>query len=192
LQTKWDEPEDPKYLLPPPEPKDADFAFLEGGKAFASELGYRLRANAKGTLCVALKKLDTPITGTVTLRTKIRAVPQAQGLLRNGYLAFGDSTEEPKLIKCGVRLQPQTAAIIQGPFMGENESKTAKVEAPEKKGMEAIVTVALDAQKVTMVANGVTIEAQIDPPLKSITYVGYVQESALIDVAPIVIEKAAR
>ena len=48
LQTKWDEPEDPKYLLPLPEPKDADFITVRGCKVFASELGYRLQSQQQG------------------------------------------------------------------------------------------------------------------------------------------------
>ena len=55
LQTKWDEPEDPQYLLPLPEPKDADFATVKGCTVFASHLGYRLKANSKETLGLALK-----------------------------------------------------------------------------------------------------------------------------------------
>ncbi len=187
-QVKWDEPEDVKYLLPLPEPKDADFAVLKGCKTFVSELGYRLKANAKQTVGVALKKLDAPITGTATFRTKIRAVPDAQGLLRNGYLAFGNSTKEDELVKCGVRLQPQTAAIIQGPLMGKNKAKSGKVDAPEKKGLEATVTVDLGAQNVTFIANGVTLEAPLATPLKAITHVGYVMDSALVDVTPVEIE----
>ena len=189
MQTKWDEPEDPKYLLPPPEPKDEDFAVVSGCKVFASDLGYRLRANAKKTVGLALKKLDEPITGRATFTAAVRAVPNAQGLLRNGYLAFGDSTEEAKLIKCGVRLQPQTASIIQGPFMKGGKAVSARVNAPEKKGLEAVVTVDLAAQKVTYVANGVKLEAQIRTPLKSITHVGYVMDSALVDVVPVKVER---
>ncbi|MBT3380356.1 MAG: PQQ-binding-like beta-propeller repeat protein [Lentisphaerae bacterium] len=188
--TVWAEPEDPKYLLPPPEPKDADFSVLKQCKTFASELGYRLQANGKKTECLALKKLDEPLNGVVTLRTKIRAVLNSKGLLRNGYLAFGNSDKEAELIKCGVRLQPQRAAIIQGAFSsGEKKAVGATVKAPEKKGMDALVTVDLDAQTVTLLANGVTIEAKLAVPLKQITYVGYFMESALIDVTPVVIGK---
>jgi len=51
-----------------------------------------------------------------------------------------------------------------------------------------LVTVDLAAQKITFVANGVTIEAKIRTPLEAITYVGYFMESALIDVAPVEIK----
>ena len=190
IQTKWNQPEDPNYLLPLPESKDADFSTVKGCKVFASKLGYRLKANAKKTLGVVLKKLDKPINGTATFRTKIRAVPEAQGLLKNGFLAFGAGTKEASLVKCGVRLQPQRASIVQGPFDGgERTAVSAKVDAPDPKGLEAIVTVDLAAQTVTYTANGVKIEAKLKTPLRSITHVGYVMESALVDVAPIEIER---
>jgi hypothetical protein len=186
LQTLWDKPEDAGYLLPLPEPKDADFHKVSGCKVFASELGYRLRANGKDTVALALKKLDKPIVGKVTFRTRIRAVQEAEGLLRNGYLAFGNSTQEAELVKCGVRLKTQAAAVIQGPFGGNGQ--TAKVDAPDDKGLEATVTVDLAAQTVTYIANGVKLEAPLKSPLSAITYLGYVIDSAMIDVSPIEIE----
>jgi hypothetical protein len=140
-------------------------------------------------LGVALKKLDEPITSTVTFRTRIRAVKDARGLLRNGYLAFGGSDKEAELVKCGVRLQPQTAAIIQGGFQDKEKSgKSAKVDAPEDKGLEAVVTVDMAAQKVTFIANGVKLETPLKSPLRAVTHLGYVMDSAMIDVAPIEVE----
>ena len=124
-----------EYLLPLPEPKDADFDTVKGCKVFASELGYRLQANGKETSGLALKKLDEPITGTATFRTKIRAVPEAQGLLKNGFLAFGGSAKEADLVKCGVRLQPQKASIVQGPSTASRQPPAA-VDAPEATGLE--------------------------------------------------------
>jgi len=187
LQTRWDEPEDPSYLVPLPESKDADFALVTGCRAFSSDLGYRLRANAKGDLGVALKRLDAPLTGTVVCRTRVKAVPDGQGLLRNAYLAFGDSTEDAQLVKCGVRLQNQTASIIQGPLKG-GKAVSAKLDAPEAKGADVEVTVDLGAQTVRFIANGVTLEAAIEPPLQQIAYIGYVMDGALIDVAPVQVE----
>ena len=71
----------------------------------------------------------------------------------------------------------------------EDAAVSAKVDAPEKNGLEAVVTVDLAAQKVTYVANGVKLEAKLETTLRSITYVGYMMDSALIDVAPIEIER---
>ena len=51
--------------------------------------------------------------------------------------------------------------------------------------MEIVVKVNLRTQKIIYTANGVVIEAQIQRPLQSITHVGYVINSALIDFAPV-------
>ncbi len=189
-QTKWDKPEDPKYLLALPESKEKDFAVVKGCKVFASKLGYRLRAGGKDKLGIALQKLDRPLAGKVTLRTTIRAVPTQAGLRKNGCLVFGESAREADLVKCGVLLQPQKASIVQGPYKGPRKgTATAQIDAPDKKGLEAVVTVDLDARTVTYLANGVKLEAELKTPLRSITHVGYLIDSALVDVAPIKIKQ---
>jgi hypothetical protein len=47
------------------------------------------------------------------------------------------------------------------------------------------VRVDLKSQKIVYTVDGVTIEAAIQKPLKSITHVGYAIDSALIDFAPV-------
>ncbi|RKY10134.1 MAG: hypothetical protein DRP66_00510, partial [Planctomycetota bacterium] len=64
-------------------------------------------------------------------------------------------------------------------------SKSAKINAPNDKGVQIEVTVDLKAQKIVYTANGETIEARIQRPLKSITYVGYVMNAAIIDFSPV-------
>jgi len=190
LQNKWGEPEDPSYLRPLPEPKDADFAHVSGCQVFASETGYRLQANGKDTVGVALKKLDKPLTGTLTFRTTIRAVPDTQGLLRNGFLAFGNSDREAELIKCGVRYQAGRVSIIQGSLKGKDSaSNSGQIDVPESNIVQLVVTVDLGARKIVCIANGVTLEAAMESPLPEITHLGYAIDSALIDVAPIAIER---
>ncbi len=190
LQVEWDESEDPTYLQPLPVSKEADFVKVVGCEVYASDLGYRLQAMGRKTLGVALKKLEQPIETKATFRTVIRAVPDGQGLLRNGFLAFGSTDREAELVKCGVRLQPQSATIIQGPLMDpQPRPVTAKVEVVESEGVEAVVTVDLVEQSVVYVANGVELKAKLAVPLRSIHYVGFAMDSALIDLADIQIEK---
>jgi hypothetical protein len=133
---------------------------------------------------VAVKKLERPITGSVTFRTRIKAVPGGSGLLSNGYLAFGDRANDSSLIKCGVRLRAQNASIIQGPLL-KGKAKSVKINVPDDKGLEIVVRVDLKNQKMVYTADGVTVEVGIQRPLKSITHVGYVIDSALIDFAPV-------
>ena len=183
----WDEPEDPGYLLPPVVRKEGDFAKVARCRVTASKLGYRLRATGKKKVGIAVKKLDRPITGLATFKTHMKAVSGGSGLLSNGYLAFGDGAADAALIKCGARLRTPRAAIVQGPLL-KGASKSAKISAPNDKGVQIEVRVDLRAQKIVYTANGETIEAPIRRPLKSITHVGYVMDAAIIDFSPVEID----
>ena len=187
VRIAWDQSEDPGYLLPPEVRKEGDFAKVMRCKVVASKLGYRLRSTGKKQVSLALKKLDRPITGSVTFRTRMKAVPGGKGLLSNGYLAFGDGARDNALIKCGARLRQQQASIIQGPFL-KGKSKTEKISAPDAKALEIIVKVDLKTQNIVYTANGVTIEARFQRPLQSITHVGYAMDNALIDFTPVEVQ----
>jgi len=187
-QVKWDKPEDPNYLLPPEETKDDDFTKVTGCRVVASKLGYRLRSDQRRQVGMAIKKLDRPITTAATFKTRVKAVPNAGGLLSNGYLAFGDGATDARLIKCGAKLKTQQASIVQGAFTNA-ESMFAPIKAPDNKGAEITVQVNLKDQKVTLTANGVTIESKFQTPLKRITHVGYAMDRALIDFTPIEIQR---
>jgi len=184
LRMAWDKSEDPNYLLPPIVQKEGDFTKVTGCQVVASKLGYRLRATGREQVGIAVKKLARPITGSATFKTRIKAVSGGDGLLSNGYLAFGNRTNDSALIKCGVRLRAKNASIIQGPLL-KGESKSVKIDAPDDKGLEIVVRADLKSQKIVYTVDGVTIEAGIQKPLKSITHVGYAMDSALIDFAPI-------
>ncbi len=184
LRMAWNKPEDPNYLLPPVVRKEGDFAKVTRCRVMASKLGYRLRATGKKQVGVAVKKLERPITGSATFRTRIKAVQGSDGLLSNGYLAFGDGAKDAALIKCGARLRAKNISIIQGPLLKGN-AKNVEFNVPDDKGLEIVVRVDLKNQKIVYKADGVTVEARIQRPLKSITHVGYVIDSALIDFAPI-------
>ena len=184
VRVAWDKPEDPGYLLPPIERKEQDFDKVTRCRVVGSKLGYRLGSTGKRQVGVAVKKLDRPITGSATFKTRIKAVANTQGLQRNGYLAFGNGPEDAGLIKCGVRLRTPRASIVQGPLL-KGESKGVKLNAPGDKGVEIVVKVDLRNQKIVYTANSVTVEARIQRPLKSITHVGYVIDSALVDFAPV-------
>jgi outer membrane protein assembly factor BamB len=184
VRVAWEKSEDPSYLLPSVEQIEGDFATVVRCRVASSELGYRLQGTGKKQVGVAVKKLDRPITGSVTFRTRMKAVPDSRGLQSNGYLAFGDGAEDAMLIKCGARLRTQNALIVQGPLL-KGKSESARINVPDSEGVEIVVSVNLTTAKLVYTANGVTVEAQIQRPLKSITHVGYVIDNSLIDFAPV-------
>jgi hypothetical protein len=164
-----------------PPSKDADFAKLQDAHVFDADLGYRVAADTK-KVGVALKKLDAPLTGKVTLKCKLQFTSVAG--LKNGYLAFGDSAEEEKLVKCGLRVTMKTAAIIQGPLSKNKGATTPRVTDPEQQH-ELIVTVNLASGDVTFKSGQTTVSAKLARPMKSITHVGYCTNNATVDFSPI-------
>jgi len=180
----WNHAENPSYLLPPEEPKEGDFDSLARAKVVAADLGYRVSPKGKNQIAAALKKLETPATGSVTFTTRMKVLSKADGGLQNGFLAFGDGTIDAKLIKCGVRIKLQKALIIQGPLK-TGTTKAAALEISAGGVSDVTVSVDLASQQVTYVVNGVTVHAAFERRLKAITHVGYVVDNAVVEFAPI-------
>ncbi|MFA6561286.1 MAG: PQQ-binding-like beta-propeller repeat protein [Verrucomicrobiia bacterium] len=161
--------------------KDADFAKLQQARVFQTELGYRVAADAK-QIGMALKKLDAPLTGKITLKCKLQFTGVAG--LRNGYLAFGDSADESKLVKCGLRVAMKTAAIIQGP-LSKNKGATTAYEIDAEKPHELVVTMDQASGVVTFKSGKATVTAKLAKPMQSITHVGYCTNHATVDFSPV-------
>jgi hypothetical protein len=161
--------------------KDADFARLEQAHVFEADLGYRVGADTK-KVGMALKKLDAPVTGKVTLKCKLQFTGVAG--FRNGYLAFGDGTDEARLVKCGLRVAMKTAAIIQGPLSRNKGATTECVIDPEKLH-DLVVTVDLASGDLTFKSGPATVATKLAKPMQSITHVGYCTNHATVDFSAI-------
>jgi outer membrane protein assembly factor BamB len=157
--------------------KDGDFAKLEQAHVFETDLGYRVAAETK-KVGMVLKKLDAPLTGKVTLKCKMQFTGAAG--LKNGYLAFGDSADEAKLVKCGLRVAMKTAAIVQVP-LSKNKADTTAYEIDTEKTHELVVTADLEAGNVTFKSGPATVTAKLARPMKSITHIGYCTNNATVD-----------
>ena len=179
-----DEPEEPDYLNPPEVDKSADFGTVVRCRVVEAELGYRVRPTASAQPALVLNKLETPLTGKATLTCKLK-VPGAEGFLINGFLVFGGGTAEEQLVKCGVRLQPQKALIVQGGLKEGGKSKQADVDAPVAEVLTLTVKLDLEQQTVTFVVKGATVEAKLDTPLDAVTHVGICTDNAVADFSPV-------
>ena len=168
--------------------KAADFARLDQARVFESDIGYRVATETK-KVGLALKKLDAPLDGRVTLKCKLQFTSVAG--LRNGYLAFGDGAEEANLVKCGLRVAMKTAAIIQGP-LSKNKGATTPYAADAEKVHELVVTVDLASGNVTFRSGSATVSAKLAQPMKRITHVGYCTNNATVDFSPVEIGGAAK
>jgi len=161
---------------------DSDFAKLDQASAYKAELGYRLASDVpQGGM--ALKPLDAPQTGKVTLKCTMQYA-NGDGA-NNGYLVFGDKANEPDLVKCGLRQKMGTAAIIQGPLASDGGATTTPCTTGYDKQYELTVTVDLAAGSVTFQGGGATVKAKLDRPVKSITHVGYCLKGTIVDFSPI-------
>jgi hypothetical protein len=161
--------------------KDSDFAKLEHAHVFETDLGYRVAAETK-KVGTALKKLDAPLTGKVTLKCKLQFTGAAG--LKNGYLAFGDSADEAKLVKCGLRVAMKTAAIVQVP-LSKNKADTTPYEIDTEKTHELAVTVDLATCDMTFKSGPATVKTKLARPMKSITHVGYCTNNATVDFSAV-------
>ncbi|MFQ6131024.1 MAG: PQQ-binding-like beta-propeller repeat protein [Armatimonadota bacterium] len=184
LQVISDEPEEPDYLKPPEVDKSGDFARVVGCRVVQSKLGYRLNPRSADQVALALRKLETPLTGQATLTCKLM-VPGIQGFLRNGFIAFGDGVADEQLVKCGVRFQLQKALIVQGSLKDGIKSDSADVDAPVGKVMDLTVKLDLEQRTVTLTVNGVTLATKLVAPLKAVTHVGFCTDNAIADFSPL-------
>ena len=166
--------------------KDADFVLVDDASTYKAELGYRIASDA-GPGGTVLKSLDKPLTGKVTLKCKLQYANGDEA--NNGYLAFGDSTKEPQLVKCGLRWKMKSAAIIQGP-LAANKGATTPCETNYESQYELTVTVDTMSGNVTLEGGGVTVKAKLDRPIKSITHVGYCLKGTVTDFSPIEVSAA--
>ena len=179
-----DEPDEPDYLKPAPVDKSGDFAKVAGCGVIQSKLGYRIEPRAAKQTCLALKKLDEPLSGKATLTAKLKA-PGTRGFLTNGFLVFGDAAVGEKLVHCGIRFKLQKALIVEGDLAEPSESTARDVVAATGDVVELTVKVDLEANRVTLTAGEVAVEADLKRALKAITHVGFSTDGAVAEFSPL-------
>lgn len=184
VSVAWNQPEDPGYLIDPPESKEADFDRINACTVMASKLGYRIAAKNKERPGIALLKLDQPVKDQITLTASLKGIKDTGGLLRNGYLVLGDGAKDTQLIKCGVRLQAQNMLIVQGP-LGSGTRIGKKIDVTPDGKVQLTVTVDLAKQEVRFTAGSVQLEAKLERPLQSVSFIGYAVDNAKVDFSPI-------
>ena len=168
----------------PPTLKHPDFSHLVEIAVAKSDLGYRLRSVTRQE-ALALQQLKTPLR-KATLKAKFRT---AQGFgypsfYENGFLAFGDGSDETKLVKCGLHIYQGSCAIIEGPYRGGKRT-ASMLGYGRGKVYEVEVDVDLAAGQVTMRTEGHTMKVKLSRPLGSITHVGYSLIHAVTDFSPV-------
>jgi len=165
--------------------KNADFDKLVQTSVTESEAGYHVSSENK-KLGVALQKLAEPLTGTVELKTRMRAT--SDGHLKNCFVVFGDGPDEARLVKCGLRYAMRKAMIVEGAISGAKGASEA-FEADVGPLYDTRITVDLDAGKVTMKVGQTTVVAALKAPPARITHVGFGVVDAAAELASIEISR---
>ena len=186
LQVMTKEPPEPDYLRPPEVRRDKEFHVVRAAVVLNSKLAYRIRREDTGRFAYAVNKLKTPLTKKAVLTTKLRAAPEHGfgRFLLNGFIAFGDGPKDEQLVKCGVRIHAKRALIVQGLLKGGKQTGSP-VKVDRSDLIDVRVIVDIGAQKVTLTAKGVTVEAPLARKLEAITHAGYCVDGACTDFAPL-------
>ena len=131
--------------------------------------GYQLRSHTSG---FALQKLAEPVRRAsfkLQMRTRVEAP-------HNGFFVFGDVAEEAKLIKCGVFIGGNYAAIYEGTYPSSNVVKLP-MELASGETYDVEVSVDLDAATVEMTVGGGNspkkLSKRLSRRIEAIRYRGY-------------------
>jgi hypothetical protein len=162
-----------------------DFNVLTKVNVAPCELGYRLRTPG-GSVGLAVRKLETPITGQATFELKLKMLPNAGDPPPpgNGFLAFGDGAADEQLVKCGLRNRGQQCFIVQGPLLDGTQA-SEPVDSECNKVVDVTATVDLQGQTVRMTILGKTVEAPLERKLQAVSHVGYAVHSVACEFTPV-------
>ncbi len=149
-------------------PKDGDFDRVVRATVTGCDLGYHLDTTAK-QMGLALKKLPKPLEGKIELAVRLRVAPG--GELRNAFLVFGDSPDEGKLVKCGLRYAMKQAVIVEGPI-AKGKVAQKPFDADESRVYDVAVTADLDSGEVTMKVGQVAVTGKLAQAPARVSFVG--------------------
>lgn len=163
-----------------------DFQKIENVRITTSDIGYRFQP-ARGAVGLALRALQAPLTKVAVFRVRVRTTPGASSpdTPGNGFLVFGDSPDDARLIKCGYRISGKALMITQGAMGAKPKNVSHKAELRANAITDLTVTVDLDAQKVTLAGGGQSVVAPLASRLDAIHWVGCCVQSVTTDFSAI-------
>ena len=122
----------------------------------------------------------------VTFRVKVRTTPGASpDTPGNGFLVFGDSPDEDKLVHCGYRISGKSLSITQGATSAKGNSVSKKADLKANEITELTVTVDLAAQQVTLTGRGETVTCPLARRLDRIEWIGCAVQSVISEFSAI-------
>jgi hypothetical protein len=127
---------------------------------------YRLASDGTG---LALTRPDESLGPRATFR--VRVIPRA-GFPSNGLLALGDAPEDEKLVKCGLFVGGNYAAVYEGTYPSDD---AARLTMPLSGGRpyELVVRVDLGEGTVQMRVGQQRVTKKLTRKIDAIRYYGY-------------------
>ncbi len=140
--------------------------------------GYVLASSATG---LALVKPDQPLGPEATFRVRLK--PRAE-FPANGFLVFGDGTGDERLVKCGVFVGGDYAAIYEGTYPSEDLAKLP-MELDPNRTYELLVRVDLARGVVEMAVGERQVTKKLSRKIEAIRYYGYAVMTTESEFTPI-------
>jgi arylsulfatase A-like enzyme len=128
--------------------------------------GYMIASSSTG---LALIKPDEPLGPTATFR--VRLTPRAQ-FPANGFLAFGDTPKDEQLVKCGLFIGGNYAAIYEGTYPSDDLAKRT-MPLRSQAAYDLTVRVDLAGGTVEMRVGDHRVEKKLSRKIEAIRYYGY-------------------
>ena len=128
--------------------------------------GYVLASSATG---LALIRPDQPLGPEATFRVRLQ--PRAE-FPANGFLVFGDGTGDEKLIKCGLFIGGNYAAIYEGTYPSEDLAKQP-MELDPNATYDLVVRADLERGVVEMTVGDKHVTKKLSRKIETIRCYGY-------------------
>ncbi len=160
-----------------------DFPHVTACSIGPAKDGVRLASDGKAE-GMALRPLDTPLTGRFRLKARFCDVPGVSGRYGNGFISVGDGTDPAKVISCGLRIRIKRLELYQGGLSTKRHiDREVPVEPTGVIDLELLVD--LPTGEVTATVAGVTASGTIPNPPEKITHIGYCLLNAVTDFSRI-------
>jgi len=128
--------------------------------------GYLVASNKTG---LALTKTHAPLGPTATFH--LRLTPRVD-FPANGFLAFGDASDEEKLVKCGLFIGGSYAAIYEGAYPSDDMVRLTMPFVP-RATYDLAVRVDLAQSTVEMAVGSKRLQKKLSRKIDAIRYYGY-------------------
>jgi arylsulfatase A-like enzyme len=143
--------------------------------------GYVFATSATG---LALVKPDEPLGPAASFR--LRLTPRAQHPA-NGFLVFGDGLADERLVKCGLFIGGNYAAIYEGTYPSEDLAKLPMPLRPDQT-YELVVRTDLAQGVVEMTVGENRITKKLTRKIQAINYYGYAVITTESEFTPIAVD----